>query len=100
MFLGTARTWTDFLISFAVPDTECRAQNLSLSLAARSDSERLVSGSIWYDEMQISRIERTVRPKQALTPKSHEQQGSPASHPAAENGSKKGAGSPPGSNKK
>jgi hypothetical protein len=97
MFLGTARTWTDFLISFAVPDTDCRAQNLSLSLAARSDSERLVSGSIWYDEMQISRIERADRPKQALTPKSHEQQAGPASHPAAENGSEKGAGSP-GSN--
>jgi hypothetical protein len=94
MFLGTARKWTDFLITFAVPDTGCRAQNLSLSLAARSQSEQLVSGSIWYDEMQISRIERTDRPKQALTGKSHEQQDGPASQPTTENGSKKGAGSP------
>ena len=57
MFLGTARTWTDFLIPFTVPDADCRAQKLRLSLTARSASERLVSGSIWYDKMQISRVE-------------------------------------------
>ncbi|MGI9404665.1 MAG: tetratricopeptide repeat protein [Hyphomicrobium sp.] len=77
MFLGTARTWTDFLIPFTVPDKGCRAQTLHLSLAARSESERLVSGSIWYDEMQISRVEKRDgaeqtqkdnSPKQAVQP--------------------------------
>lgn len=93
MFLGTARTWSDFLISFVVPDTDCRAQNLRLSLPARSQSERLVTGAIWYDEMQITRIERTDRPTQALTRQSREQQADPASHPPTENGLKKGTGS-------
>jgi len=59
MVLGTARTWTDFRVSFTVPDADCRAQNLRLALAARSESERLVSGSIWYDEMAISRVQTT-----------------------------------------
>ncbi len=59
MFLGTVRTWTDFVVPFTVPDTNCRAQSLHLTLAARSASERLVSGSIWYDEMILTRVEAT-----------------------------------------
>ena len=69
MFLGTARTWTDFLISFTVPDADCRAQKLRLSLTARSASERLVSGSIWYDKMEISRVETSNLTDQTLTDK-------------------------------
>jgi len=90
MFLGTARTWTDFLISFSVPDTDCRAQYLRLSLPARSQSERLVTGAIWYDEIKLTRIERTDGPKQALTAKPDEQQAGPGSHPPTENGLNKG----------
>ncbi len=63
MVLGMARTWTDFLIPFTVPDKECRAQELRLVLAARSASERFVSGSIWYDELEISRVEMTDEPQ-------------------------------------
>ena len=70
MFLGTARTWTDFLIPFTVPDADCRAQKLRLSLTARSASERLVSGSIWYDKMEISRVETSNLTDHTLSDKS------------------------------
>ena len=55
MFVGVALAWTDFDLSFTVPDEDCRAQELRLALAARSASEQLVSGSVWYDDLQISR---------------------------------------------
>jgi len=55
MFVGLAPTWTDFDITFTVPEEGCRAQELRLALAARSASEQLVSGSVWYDDLQIKR---------------------------------------------
>jgi hypothetical protein len=90
MFLGTARTWTDFLIPFTVPDADCRAQKLRLSLTARSASERLVSGSIWYDKMEISRVETSALTDQTLTdkPLEHDAHSPPDVAPAksSENG--------------
>jgi hypothetical protein len=56
MFVGVAPKWTEFDIAFTVPDKDCRAQELRLDLAARSASEQLVSGSVWYDELQLSRV--------------------------------------------
>lgn len=55
MVIGEAQTWTDFSFSFTVPDRECGAQTLQLVLNARSASERLVSGAVWYDDLRISR---------------------------------------------
>ena len=55
MFVGLALTWREFDLTFSVPDETCRAQELRLSLAARSASEQLVSGSVWYDDLQITR---------------------------------------------
>lgn len=55
MFTGVVSEWTDFTVSFSVPDRECRAQTIQLVLDARSASERLVSGSVWYDELKLSR---------------------------------------------
>jgi tetratricopeptide (TPR) repeat protein len=90
MFLGTARAWTDFVIPFTVPDADCRAQKLRLSLTARSASERLVSGSIWYDKMQISRVETSNLTDQTLSDKSpkHDAHSPPDVTPAkgSENG--------------
>jgi hypothetical protein len=54
MFLGSYLVWQDFEFAFMVPDSGCRPQSVRLGLAARSASEQLVSGSIWFDELSIS----------------------------------------------
>jgi hypothetical protein len=55
MLTGVAMTWKPFDFSFTVPQADCRAQHVRLAFDARSASERFVSGSIWYDELQIRR---------------------------------------------
>lgn len=55
MFVGAAPAWSDFTVGFSVPEKDCRAQQLRLDLAARSASEQLVSGSVWYDDLMVSR---------------------------------------------
>jgi hypothetical protein len=52
---GSTSSWTDFKFSFTVPDANCSAQYVQLVLDARSASERFISGSIWYDDFQITR---------------------------------------------
>jgi hypothetical protein len=56
MFVGVEPKWSDFDFAFTVPDADCRAQELRLVLAARSASEQLVSGAVWYDELRIARL--------------------------------------------
>jgi hypothetical protein len=56
MFVGEAPDCKDFEFDFTVPDIDCRAQYLRLALAARSASEQLVSGTVWYDSLQLSRL--------------------------------------------
>jgi hypothetical protein len=56
MVLGVTRSWKEFDITFEVPTTDCRAQQVRLVHDARSASEQLVTGSMWYDELKISRI--------------------------------------------
>jgi hypothetical protein len=55
MVTGVTPAWKDFSFSFTVPSDDCRAQYVRLTLDARSASEQLVSGAIWYDELRISR---------------------------------------------
>jgi hypothetical protein len=55
MVLGATPQWKELELAFTVPETECRAQQLALALDARMPSEQLVSGSVWYDELQVSR---------------------------------------------
>jgi hypothetical protein len=55
MVTGVAATWRGFDLAFTVPAGDCRAQRLQLVLDARSSSEKLVTGFIWYDELGISR---------------------------------------------
>ncbi len=57
MILGIAPKWKDFDLPFTVPATGCRAQMVRLELDARSASEQMVSGSILFDELQISRAQ-------------------------------------------
>jgi hypothetical protein len=52
---GTTQTWTEFEFSFTVPQPNCPAQYVRLVFDARSTSERFISGSIWYDDLQIVR---------------------------------------------
>jgi tetratricopeptide (TPR) repeat protein len=56
MALGSIAEWTDFDTTFAVPDTDCRAQEVRLWLDARPGPEQLVSGTMWYDNLQIVRL--------------------------------------------
>jgi hypothetical protein len=57
MFLGATPVWRDFEFPFSVPESGCPAQSARLVLAARSASEQLVSGSIWFDALSILRLQ-------------------------------------------
>lgn len=60
MVLGTTFDWRLFDFVFTVPDRNCRAQKISLVLDSRSASEQFVTGSIWYDDLEISRDQAAV----------------------------------------
>jgi hypothetical protein len=62
MVNGVTPEWKDFEFLFTVPDDGCGAQHLRLELAARSASEQLVSGFLWYDELTITRIAEALEP--------------------------------------
>jgi hypothetical protein len=55
MVQGSSAVWQDFSFSFTVPETDCPAQRIRLVFDARSASEQFISGSIWYDDLQIVR---------------------------------------------
>ena len=61
MFSGNVPAWTKFEFAFSVPPS-CRAQYVQLVLDARSESEKLLSGTAWYDELRITRIPETAKP--------------------------------------
>ena len=54
--IGMASNWTDVSFTFTVPAADCRAQNVRLDLDARMASEQLVSGSMLFDKLRISRV--------------------------------------------
>jgi hypothetical protein len=60
MVRGIASTWKDIEFSFAVPGADCPAQYLRLDLEARMASEQFISGTVWFDDLQISRIGDTT----------------------------------------
>lgn len=55
MISGTTRGWKNVAFTFSVPDKDCSAQYVRLDLDARMASEELVSGTIYFDRLQISR---------------------------------------------
>jgi hypothetical protein len=55
MDLGIFPKWQPFSFEFTVPVANCRSQRVMLMLAARSTSERLLTGTIFYDDLQIER---------------------------------------------
>ena len=62
MIIGTNKAWTNFAFTFTVPEKDCPAQYVRLDLDARMASERLISGSIMFDGLRIS---RTAKPSTA-----------------------------------
>ncbi len=58
MIIGKAADWRDVTVNFTVPQKACRAQYVRVDLDARSQSEQLVSGSIYFDGLQISRVRK------------------------------------------
>ena len=56
MHLGLIPAWQEFRLSFVVPATDCETQQIRLDLDARSTSERLVRGTMWYDDIVLKRV--------------------------------------------
>ncbi|MFO1433609.1 MAG: hypothetical protein U1F76_26520 [Candidatus Competibacteraceae bacterium] len=55
-FLGTTE-WQPFAIEFTVPVNGCRVQRLQLVLLGRALLDFEAQGSIWFDDMTITRID-------------------------------------------
>ena len=54
-----AKEWSTLAFTFTVPDKECPAQYVRLDLDARMASEHFMSGSILFDDLQISHAAST-----------------------------------------
>ena len=52
---GPKSDWTEFNFVFSVPSQDCPALWLGLQLDARSASEKIASGTMWYDDLRIAR---------------------------------------------
>lgn len=60
MLVGAFPKWRRLEIAFSVPGNGCRAQELTLRLDARSASELLATGRMWFDDVAVTR--RTAAP--------------------------------------
>lgn len=53
MFLGRVPDWKSFEFNVKIPAEKCAAQYVQLTHMARSPSEQLASGYMWFDELKI-----------------------------------------------
>jgi hypothetical protein len=53
MIMGS-KDWQTVAFTFKVPDKDCPAQYVHLDFDARMASEQFISGSILFDDLQIS----------------------------------------------
>ena len=60
IIIGAKADWSDFKFSFTVP-TDCPIQSVWLDFTARSASEQFISGSAWFDDLQIVREKNAYR---------------------------------------
>jgi hypothetical protein len=56
MLVGNVPEWRPFSFDVSIPDQNCPAQLVELTHMARSPSEQLASGSMWFDNLSITRI--------------------------------------------
>lgn len=56
MITGVTKEWTKLGFTFTVPDKGCVGQYVRLDLEARTASEELISGSILFGNLRISRV--------------------------------------------
>ncbi len=57
MFVGVSKTWEAFSFGFTVPASGCGAQIVRLDLDARSASERLVTGTMLFTDLDLVTVE-------------------------------------------
>ncbi|MGA3308108.1 MAG: hypothetical protein ABSD08_05785 [Xanthobacteraceae bacterium] len=58
MIIGMTPAWRNVAFTFTVPATDCPAQYVRLDLDTRMASEQLVTGSMLFDELRISRVQK------------------------------------------
>lgn len=68
MLVGQIPTWRVFSFDILIPADRCPAQHLQLSHMARSPSEQLASGYMWFDDIEIIRAEDAPPLDQAPPP--------------------------------
>ncbi len=57
LLLGKGLNWTTFSVEFVVPNADtCRAQTLRLFHHARSASEELIFGELWFDDLRLTEV--------------------------------------------
>lgn len=56
MITGVTQGWRNVAFTFTVPPQDCTAQYVRLDLDARMASEELVSGTILFGDLQLSRV--------------------------------------------
>lgn len=58
-FLGHQTRWTQFHGEFQIPPENCTTQLLRLENAARNSPEQMISGEIFFDNLQISKADKS-----------------------------------------
>jgi tetratricopeptide (TPR) repeat protein len=64
MIGGVASTWKEMKFTFTIPDGNCWAQYIRLDLDARMASEQLVTGSMLFADLNISRVAEVTGPRE------------------------------------
>ncbi len=57
MIAGRTSAWKDIEFNFTVQGADCPAQYLHLDLDARMSSEQFASGTLWFDDLRITRLD-------------------------------------------
>lgn len=58
---GNSQQWQRFSVEFEVPPSNCEAQSLMLQLPARVPAEQQVSGTLWFDDLRVQKIQRLIQ---------------------------------------